>query len=42
MSFSPQSFFKNFSVLRSVESHINQDGRTKSTLFDLLGRKSER
>ena len=42
ISFSPRSFFINFSVLRSAKCHTNQEERTKSTLPDLLGRKSER
>ena len=42
MSFSPPSFFINFSVLHSVERLASQKELTKSTLLDLLGRKSER
>jgi hypothetical protein len=41
MSFSPRSFFTNFSVLHSVKHHISQDELTKSTLLNLLGGKSE-
>ena len=41
MSFSPQSFFKYFSVLHLVKCQTNHEGLTKSTLFYLLGRKGE-
>ena len=41
MSFSPPSFFTNFSVFRLVKCHTSHDGLTKSTLFNVLGRKSE-
>jgi hypothetical protein len=41
MSFSPQSFFTNFSVFHSVKCHSSQGELTKSTLLDLFGRKSE-
>jgi hypothetical protein len=41
MSFSPQSFFINFSVLHLVNYLTSQNELTKSTLLYLLGRKSE-
>ena len=42
MSFSPRSFFINFSVLSSVKYLISsQDKLTESSLLDLLGCKSE-
>ena len=41
MSFSPRSFFTNFSVSHSIKYHRNQDELTKSTLPNLFGRKSE-
>jgi hypothetical protein len=41
MSFSPRSFFTNFSVFRSVKYHTSQNGLTKTTLLHLFGRKSE-
>ena len=42
MSFSPRSFFTNFSVFYSVECHnTSEDELTKSTLLNLFGRKSE-
>jgi hypothetical protein len=37
MSFSPRTFFINFSAPHSVKCHANQDVLTKSTLLDLLG-----
>jgi hypothetical protein len=41
MSFSPRSFFTDFSVFHSVECHTSQDELTKSTLHNLFSRKSE-
>ena len=41
MSFSPRSFFMNFSVLYLVMCRNNQDELTKSSLLDLLGCESE-
>ena len=41
MTFSPRSFFTNFSVFHSAKCHISQDELTKSTLLNLLGGKSE-
>lgn len=45
ISFSPRSFFTNFSVFHLVKchtsSHASQSEFTKSTLLDLFGRKSE-
>jgi hypothetical protein len=41
MFFSPRSFFISFSVLHLVKCPTNQDELTKSSLLDLLGRKSE-
>jgi hypothetical protein len=41
MSFSPRSFFTNFSLLHSVECHTSQDELTKSALLNLFGRKGE-
>ena len=41
MSFSPRSFFTNFSVFRSVKGHTSQDELTKSTLLNLFGGKSK-
>jgi hypothetical protein len=41
MSFSPRSFFTNFSVFHSIKCHTSQDELTKSTLLNLFGRKSE-
>ena len=41
MSFSPRSFFTNFSVFHSDECHTSQGELTKSTLLNLFGRKSE-
>ena len=41
MSFSPRSFFTNFSVFYLVECHTSQDELTKSTLVNLFGRKGE-
>ena len=41
MSFSPQTFLTNFSVLHSAKRHTNQDVLTNSSLLDLLGYQCE-